>query len=287
MRKLTIEREYNNKIFKVNSCPQSPCISMTPTLIPTQDLSKTITPHNNKRFVPFSNQSSLPRHYRHSSHYSRRFSNIPDPRISNTFTDFHDMNQVIRLRRANIPSLIAKHEKQPLQDLSIFERTIMRSHDCSHFSEKGHRRILDVLVRSDLTEDTSPYSDFNTLKRPIAFSPCTKWQRNNDKDIFNFIKTNDTKALRYLLKKNKNAISYQDVTGGTPLHLAVKLNNLQIVELLLAHGADMHALDLLNRSCIEIALEKDLVTIYEYLLRESGDVKFKNIKLGRGRKATR
>ena len=282
-----MEREYNNKILKVNSCPQSPCISMTPTFVTAQDFFKTITSNKNKRFVPFSNQTHLPSHNRHSSHYSRRFSNQPDPRISNTFTDFHDMNQVIKLRRANIPSLIAKHEKQPVQDLSIFERTIMRSHDCAHCSEKGHRRILDALVRSDITEDTSPSSDCTTFKRPIAFTPCTKRQRNNDKDIFNFIKTNDTKALRYLLKKNKNAIYYQDVTGGTPLHLAVKLNNLQIVELLLAHGADMHALDLLNRSCIDIALEKDLVTIYEHLLRESGDVKFKNTKPGRGKKAAR
>jgi hypothetical protein len=260
---------------------------MTPTLVPTKDFFKTINTYKTKRLVPFSNQSHLASHYRHSSHHSRRFSNQPDPRISNTFTDFPDLNQVIKLRRANIPSLIAKHEKQPLQDLSIFERTIMRSHDSSHCSEKGHRRILDVLVRSDLPEDISPTSDCAMLQRPTTLTPCTKRQRNIDKDIFNFIKTNDTKALRYLLKKNKNAISYQDVTGGTPLHLAVKLNNLQIVELLLAHGADMHALDLLNRSCMDLALERDLLTMYEYLLRESGDGKFKSIKQGQGKKATR
>jgi hypothetical protein len=49
----------------------------------------------------------------------------------------------------------------------------------------------------------------------------------------------------------------------------------------------MHALDLLNRSCMDLALERDLLTMYEYLLRESGDGKFKSIKQGQGKKATR
>ena len=282
-----MEREYNDKTLKGNSCPPSPCFSMTPTLVTAQDFFRTVTSNKNKRFVPFSNQTHLPSHNRHFSHYSRRFANQPDPRISNTFTDFHDMNQVIKLRRANIPSLIAKHEKQPVQDLSIFEKTVMRSQDYAHCSEKGHRRILDALVRSDITEDTSPSSDCTTFKRPIASTPCAKRLQNHDREIFNFIKTNDTNALRNLLKKNKNAIYYQDVTGGTPLHLAVKLNNLHIVELLLAHGAGVHAQYLLNRSCIDIALEKDLLTIYEHLLRESGDAKFKNTKPGRTKKAGR
>lgn len=282
MLKLTTERDTYDKIHKASSCPQSPIISVTPSLFPSPDSYKPSLPFknfNNCFILPYSHKPSL-KHYRYTSqHYSRRSTRLLESRNQQHTTDLTDINQEIRLRRAHIPAFIAKHRlnqhKSPKQDLNIFEKT-MRSRDCSPCSaDLGRRGVLDLYARSEPLSD----DNFNLWhKRTRVFTPSSKFHKSNTCDIFKYVKSNDIKGLRNLLKKDKSAIHKLDVTGGTALHLSVKLNNLEMVELLISQGSEIRALDLLNRSPIDIAIEKDLDNIYQYLLRESGDFKLRRLK---------
>ena len=48
----------------------------------------------------------------------------------------------------------------------------------------------------------------------------------------------------------------QDKDGKTPLHMAVELENKNIVELLLENSADVHKVDSGNRTPLQIARKK-------------------------------
>lgn len=66
----------------------------------------------------------------------------------------------------------------------------------------------------------------------------------SDKNIINLIKNNDINSLENFLKNNNVNLNHRDETENscswTPLYWSVKLNQVEIVDLLISHGADIN-----------------------------------------------
>ena len=62
-------------------------------------------------------------------------------------------------------------------------------------------------------------------------------------------------------------VNAQDLSGNSPLHLAVQLKNVTITEILLAHGADNSLLNSDLKKAVQIAKEQKSNTILDLLLK--------------------
>jgi len=67
--------------------------------------------------------------------------------------------------------------------------------------------------------------------------------RMNSEQLFSFVRVGDTIKVQDLLKKDIKIIHTKDARKQTPLHMAVKYSNLNIVQLLLDHGAGPNVSD--------------------------------------------
>jgi hypothetical protein len=61
--------------------------------------------------------------------------------------------------------------------------------------------------------------------------------------LFAAIRSRDTEQVRELLRRHPEAARARDAQGATPLHYAAELGEREIVEALLAAGADVNARD--------------------------------------------
>jgi ankyrin repeat protein len=89
-------------------------------------------------------------------------------------------------------------------------------------------------------------------------------------DFIEFIKASDVCSVQEFISKgfNVNSRFEDDVTS---LMVAVDVNNLEIVKLLVAAGADVNALDADFESALSIATMKKLENIIEYLTPMTSD----------------
>lgn len=66
----------------------------------------------------------------------------------------------------------------------------------------------------------------------------------NDTDVFiAAVRKNDVDRVRELLRQNPQLVSVRDPIGATPLHFAAENGHRELVEMLLAAGADINARD--------------------------------------------
>ena len=73
------------------------------------------------------------------------------------------------------------------------------------------------------------------------------------KTIFDFILLNDIEKIKELIQKNPKVVNERGDQRITPLHLAAKVNNKEIVHLLLENKADVNALDQFGNSPVRYA----------------------------------
>lgn len=85
--------------------------------------------------------------------------------------------------------------------------------------------------------------------------------------LFRAIKANDSDLVKQLLKSQKDQLNVQNKNGITPLHEAVKITSKEMIELLLQNGADVNARDKEGKSPLEIAIEKQNLTLIASLLK--------------------
>lgn len=67
-------------------------------------------------------------------------------------------------------------------------------------------------------------------------------------------------------------VNTQMKNGETPLMLAVKNNNIEVVKLLISKGADVNAIDEFGRSALFFAVSKDNIAIAKILINNGADV---------------
>ncbi len=73
--------------------------------------------------------------------------------------------------------------------------------------------------------------------------------------IHKAVEAGSLKLVKGLIEKNPAIIRERDSDGWTPLHWACRSHKAEMVELLLAHGADVNARDAKGRTPRSIALQ--------------------------------
>ena len=125
-----------------------------------------------------------------------------------------------------------------------------------YYYDNPTKIILDEnLLNNDLISNI----DFDIIKLINSLNPNT--QNNNIKKfnkknfnplLFRLIANNQKDKLSYVLKNNEENldINIQDKDGDTPLHISVFLCNLDIIKILINHGANINIKDKWGQTAI-------------------------------------
>ncbi len=92
-------------------------------------------------------------------------------------------------------------------------------------------------------------------------------------DIHDAVRKDDLNEVQKLIQKDSNSIADRDDEyGRTPLHIAAEKGFKDIVQLLLAHGADVNAKDKYNNTPLHNAIHGNHIEIIMMLLNAHADV---------------
>jgi ankyrin repeat protein len=117
-----------------------------------------------------------------------------------------------------------------------------------YYYDNPKKIILDKnLLNNDLTNSI----DFDIIKFINSLNPkiqndIKKFDKKNFNPLlFRLIANNQKDKLKFVLKNNQENlnINIQDKDGDTPLHIAVFLCNLDIIKILINHGANIKIKD--------------------------------------------
>src|SRR5437762_5259476 len=86
------------------------------------------------------------------------------------------------------------------------------------------------------------------------------------------INQGDTAAVKKVLDADPKLVRERDANGATPLHVASRGNNLEVVQLLLAAGADVNARGDDDRTPLHDAAANSDPRIAELLIAKGADV---------------
>jgi hypothetical protein len=134
------------------------------------------------------------------------------------------------------------------------QRTNMESSEYSQL-----RKSMDEVWRLKGT----PTLRLSNLKERAKIFPYSHPESGN---FFKALKLGKIAELRKMISIKPSLINTVDFVGQTALHWAVKRDELQLVEFLASHGADLNAVDMTNRSPLFIALRLDRAAIVKHLL---------------------
>jgi ankyrin repeat protein len=95
-------------------------------------------------------------------------------------------------------------------------------------------------------------------------------------EIHNAAKAGDLAKVKTLLKENPELVSSKDDRGNAPLHMAVISGKKDMVELLLATGADVDAKNNSGDTPLNWAAETGNPDVVELLIAHNADVNAKN-----------
>ncbi len=99
--------------------------------------------------------------------------------------------------------------------------------------------------------------------------------------IFNAVRGLNGTQLRYLLQENETIVNQsREVDGATPLHCAIYTNSINIVQILLAAGADPNSLSKTNITPLNLALKTADTNplIIRELIKKGGSFQNKDIE---------
>lgn len=100
----------------------------------------------------------------------------------------------------------------------------------------------------------------------------------NEKDEFSrtalhiAIERNHPKIIALLLENNNTDLNAATISGATPLHVAVMLNNYEIAELLIRKGASLNIKDTNNKTPIDYAAASNNLDLVELLIRNGAQI---------------
>jgi ankyrin repeat protein len=90
------------------------------------------------------------------------------------------------------------------------------------------------------------------------------------------IMNNDLKNVKELLKKGANVNFFSHEDGGTPLHFAVTMDSLPLVQYLIGYGAYINAQDRDGVTPLSEAIERGYDLLVKYLVEQGADVTIPN-----------
>jgi ankyrin repeat protein/L-ascorbate metabolism protein UlaG (beta-lactamase superfamily) len=95
-------------------------------------------------------------------------------------------------------------------------------------------------------------------------------------DIHDAIQKGDVAQVKTLISSNKELIHMKSDKGQTPLHIAVQNGSQEIVEFLIAQGADINARDSEGNTPLLTALAFKKTDTAKFLISKGADVRIKN-----------
>lgn len=148
-------------------------------------------------------------------------------------------------------------------DLNLNAVTLFEKETCLHIASRlGHKGVVELLLENGAKVDIK--DNLNNPPLLIALSSTPHWQ------------SKDNSIPKMLLKKGANP----NVKSGnlrcryiehnhevTPLILAAKNNNLDLVKVLTNSGADVNLTDNMNQSPLYIALSEGAMSVASFLLQ--------------------
>jgi ankyrin repeat protein len=91
-------------------------------------------------------------------------------------------------------------------------------------------------------------------------------------DILKATQKGDVKTVKAILSVNPDLAKIKDKWGRTPLHFAVDINNVEIIECLIGSGADVDAIDVYAWTPLFRAIDKGKKEAAELLINKSADI---------------
>ncbi|MCB9492799.1 MAG: ankyrin repeat domain-containing protein [Epsilonproteobacteria bacterium] len=182
------------------------------------------------------------------------------------------LNEVIRYQSENI-----EYIKQLIAESKNLDEFDCSGHAALHIAVmKKEKEITQLLLDAGASVSLIDQFDWTPLLHAI-------WEKNREiaqellsrgADINEPIKDGITplhyavswgaESVKFVLNLNPN-INVQDKEGLTPLHRATLGNNLEVIELLLKHGASKTITDSKNRTAADLAVEhtcRDMITTW-------------------------
>jgi ankyrin repeat protein/serine/threonine protein kinase len=122
-------------------------------------------------------------------------------------------------------------------------------------------------------------SIINNLNRDLLLALFLEKDENDNTLIHKVVKSkvNEQKIMRILLEYGANP-NLKDVSGQTPLHLAIVDDKIEIVKLLLEYLVDYNLKDNLGNTPLTLAIKKNRIEIAELLLQYRADLNLKDDK---------
>ena len=120
-------------------------------------------------------------------------------------------------------------------------------------------------------------SIINNLNRDLLLALFLEKDENDNTLIHKVVKSkvNEQKIMKILLEYGANP-NLKDVSGQTPLHLAIVDDKIEIVKLLLEYLVDYNLKDNLGNTPLILAIKKNRIEIVELLLQYGADLNLKD-----------
>jgi ankyrin repeat protein/serine/threonine protein kinase len=120
-------------------------------------------------------------------------------------------------------------------------------------------------------------SIINNLNKDLLLALFLEKDENDNTLIHKVVKSkvNEQKIMKILLEYGANP-NLKDVSGQTPLHLAIVDDKIEIVKLLLEYLVDYNLKDNLGNTPLTLAIKKNRIEIVELLLQYGADVNLKD-----------
>lgn len=84
-------------------------------------------------------------------------------------------------------------------------------------------------------------------------------------------------VLKAFIDEDPNSTHLPTTSGLTPLHIAIKVRNLEIAQYLLDMGADINAQDDYGVTPLHLAVKKKRLDLVRFLVLKKADINIKNI----------
>jgi hypothetical protein len=122
----------------------------------------------------------------------------------------------------------------------------------------GREETVQIALEYDAKND--PHPEFGQTALQVAVS-------SGHKTCVQMIL--ETAALS---KADHIIVNHEDNAKEAPLHVASRCGNLEILELLMQHGANIFSVDACGRTCLHCAVQSGRKSCLQYLLQVGGDV---------------